>query len=634
MRCKLKKIRIGIFVWAIGVWVMIGNQLIVFAQSSPTIQTIQPTSIPFSAQEIVNSNRGFYKWRGGEVVPIRDGVTHQNSSYDVYQRFTWNQIELDNNVWTFSDLKNAAKEARARGGKFSFGIYSVCTSWCDAVSVPSDIPEDTAKYGGAWKGLIYVPDWNNQNFLDRAERMLKRINLEMVNDPEFGKSIGFIDIRMYGNWGEWHMSGLSGFPRITEASQKRIVDMHARAFPNTQLVMMSNGGYAFAYAMDLNSTSNPPVQKPIGWRNDCLGLHINNFNGVDRVVEHFRSTKKEPIPPNPGPENIQPPASDKGQEDWEYKNYWDAVAWDKRKDRWKVAPVVTEFCPLYPERKLEADLNGNLLPSSQQIPEIRAAINQTKDFHVAFISNGNIGNEKWYSSTPIGGTNEQKWAAFSTVEKQMLFELGKTAGFRFELMSLTLPQAVAPGAGFTVQSIWRNSGTAPDYDPWNTHLALYKNGVLVKKITAPLQVDFEKLLPLAEMGNTPSTFNDIVTFPSDTPEGTYDLRLLIEDKTLLATGTPYRKPLALAIQGRQADGSYTIGNVTVSRNIVVDSDCPKRPIGDANCDNLVNTLDYDLWRVGMQTKLTQFTQTNNLDFNNDARVDMKDFEIWRRNVGK
>lgn len=524
-------------------------------------KTFTPSLISLTDPEIVSSNRGLYKWRGGEVVPIGDGVNHNNTSQDTYDRFTWNELETTDGQYTFTEIKAKAAEARARGGKFGFGIYTFCTSYCDDVSVPADIATNRGTYGGASLGNRYVPDWNNANFLNRVERMLMRLSQEMQNDREFGESIGYVEIRIYGNWGEWHMFGASGFPRITEASQKHIVDMHARAFPGKQLVMMSNGHYAAAHAMDLGPTSNPPVSQPIGWRNDCLGLHENNYSGTERVVEHFRSMVLEPVPADPGPENVQPPADDAGNEDWDYKNYWKAVAWSKMKERWKTAPVVTEFCPLYPDRKLEANLSGTPVPVAEQISEVQAAINQTKDFHVAYISNGNIGSYFWYDrSRTIGGTNAEKWNAFSQVEKDKLFLLGKTAGYRFELRNLTWPAQLVPGTVFISTANWINVGVAPQYEAMETQFELRNptTGAIVWK-SIPSSVNFQTLLPSGSVSAVQDTF----TLPATILVGQYDVYVIVNSAQKKVDGTPYRKPMGLAIAGKQADGSYKLGVIEV-----------------------------------------------------------------------
>lgn len=58
-------------------------------------------------------------------------------------------------------------------------------------------------------------------------------------------------------------------------------------------------------------------------------------------------------------------------------------------------------------------------------------------------------------------------------------------------------------------------------------------------------------------------------------------------------------------------------------------DCPKKPKGDANCDEKIDLLDFELWRRGFVPINDAIVM--NGDFNNDSRVDLVDFEIWRSN---
>ncbi|MFA6005885.1 MAG: DUF1554 domain-containing protein [Patescibacteria group bacterium] len=55
--------------------------------------------------------------------------------------------------------------------------------------------------------------------------------------------------------------------------------------------------------------------------------------------------------------------------------------------------------------------------------------------------------------------------------------------------------------------------------------------------------------------------------------------------------------------------------------------CPRKPEGDANCDNGVDLLDFEIWRQ----EFTAVTPPPILksDFNPNLKADLLDFEIWR-----
>ena len=49
-------------------------------------------------------------------------------------------------------------------------------------------------------------------------------------------------------------------------------------------------------------------------------------------------------------------------------------------------------------------------------------------------------------------------------------------------------------------------------------------------------------------------------------------------------------------------------------------------VGDANCDGVVNVLNYNIWKGEFVNKVTKTA-----DFNKDGVVSTLDFEIWRKN---
>ena len=53
----------------------------------------------------------------------------------------------------------------------------------------------------------------------------------------------------------------------------------------------------------------------------------------------------------------------------------------------------------------------------------------------------------------------------------------------------------------------------------------------------------------------------------------------------------------------------------------------KKTRGDADCNNSIDNLDFEIWRKEKFQELT----TKTADFNSDSVVDLIDFEIWRKN---
>lgn len=56
------------------------------------------------------------------------------------------------------------------------------------------------------------------------------------------------------------------------------------------------------------------------------------------------------------------------------------------------------------------------------------------------------------------------------------------------------------------------------------------------------------------------------------------------------------------------------------------SSCPRKGEGDANCDGKVDLLDFEIWRKELNGEAT----TKDSDFDSSGKVNLVDFEIWRK----
>ncbi len=285
--------------------------------------SVKKTFIPLDTF-FVNPGVGYYHWLWQEIVPT--------PSIDRYSRVKWSDIESAEGVYNFSQLENDAQSAKTDAdgpGILGFGIMPVFQD--NGRSYPAYIDSKMTSWTSVNKNCV-VPDWNNAFFLERVDSLLAALGRKFNNDPR----IGYIDIRSYGNWGEWHMSGFETPPSplqpITLESKKRIIDAYVKAFPNKQLLMMSDGTEGMTYAMGITG-----LKYPIGWRRDSWG----NLG--------FHSLKN-------------------------------GAAWSVTADRWKTAPVVIEGY-------------GGTGVTNTDCP------GQVLDYHASAISNGNIGDWNTLSAT-------------------------------------------------------------------------------------------------------------------------------------------------------------------------------------------------------------------------------------------
>ena len=132
--------------------------------------------------------------------------------------------------------------------------------------------------------------------------------------------------------------------------------------------------------------------------------------------------------------------------------------------------------------------------------------------------------------------------------KAQFDDFQKKIGYRFILRKLEYPQSVHAGRMSLVRMWWLNAGVAP----------VYRDYVMAFELRSPAgsssirtAADIRKWLP----GD--AVFEDTVYVPDDLKPGSYRLRLALLDARTL------RPAIRLAIEGRQSDGWYDLGPITV-----------------------------------------------------------------------
>lgn len=193
--------------------------------------------------------------------------------------------------------------------------------------------------------------------------------------------------------------------------------------------------------------------------------------------------------------------------------------------RWQTAPSIVEYC-------------GG--------PDFQAALQQIKTYHFAMIGDG--------------AGNINSFRSYSPADEQLLLQNYKTSGYRFVLDRLTLPSHIEAGGGFSVTTAWSNVNVTPAYNPWQVLLQL-RNSSGTIAWQQPSSLDLQTLLPTTDASgkDTPVSITDTFTLPKTLVSGSYTVAVQIIDPD------HYYRPLQLAIQGKQADGSYYLGSITIGQ---------------------------------------------------------------------
>ena len=383
---------------------LLGNFIALFVISSALNARAGP---PMGDDGVVGPMRGLYVWlgqRGAPTTPIPN---------DHYARFMWSDLESTRGHYNFARI-DAELQRLPPGGSFSFRVMAL-NSFYDrngGVGIPTyvvsacpkgfDVP--IASLIGRGPTKVHVPDWNCPVFLERVIALLTALGERYDRNPR----IGYVDIGIYGNWGEWHLTGIppgidpytrpdidtTGAVPGTAATREAIVDAHVRAFPHTQLLMMTDDKVSLVHAMKLATAV------PIGLRRDSFGSDHFDRNLLAGIVDGAERRLVE--------------------------------------ERWKTAPFVVECMAGIANRD----------PTWSTMQE------QVARWHLSAIGNGGFGP---------GGSGD--WVATSPAQKEAFLSAARTSGYH-----LAITDARKTGTTdrdhVAVAVTWVNEGVAPTYLPW------------------------------------------------------------------------------------------------------------------------------------------------------------------------
>lgn len=175
-------------------------------------------------------------------------------------------------------------------------------------------------------------------------------------------------------------------------------------------------------------------------------------------------------------------------------------------NRWQTAPFVVE--------------NFGNFPGAQ---DWNQAVRQVEENHLSALKDQNHGHI---------------FATWNPDDRAEWLASVARSGYRLTVTKLSQ-------SGNTIELTWQNSGVAPLYRPYMVSLiGLRSNGQQFRQTST---IDLRLVMPGITRVST-----DVLTFPP----GSYELRLCAVD----AAG---RRPLQLALAGRLADSSYSLGSIVL-----------------------------------------------------------------------
>ncbi len=244
----------------------------VFAQANDVCSTKNTYILkPFDGP-LTNPHKGFCiptggTWSFSSEWEYGPGGSKNNRAWDVvsqgsgYQR--WDKLNPERGIYNWTDLDNLLDECQKHGMTYTLRVFPYSSSKGVSknftVETDYDMTPQWVYSQGARKsyatlpvnGNVYtlaVPVWDDPIYLQAHKDFAAALAVKYDGDPR----VEYIDIRPFGNWGEWHVSHFEGTQMPSVEIQKDMLTYYASIFHKTLLVLPSSGaGEVYEHALSL-----------------------------------------------------------------------------------------------------------------------------------------------------------------------------------------------------------------------------------------------------------------------------------------------------------------------------------------------------------------------------------------------
>jgi len=263
---------------------------VTFSDTTKITYALKPFDGPLS-----NPHKGFTVPTGGAwtFVPEFEYGPYgslNNRAWDLvsygsgYQQ--WNKLNPAKGVYDWTELEKLLNALAEHNMTYALRVLPYTPSFIKSDFPPQEEYDWTPPFVyemGAKKIQIdlrgteyhaYAPVWDDPIYLHAAKEFAKALAEKYDGDPR----IEYIDVRTFGEWGEWHTSHMLGSVMPADSVLKDMLDYYASVFKKTQLVLPSNGfGDVYTHALDLGITKRDDGFIGIPGRPDTL-LRAYNAN--------------------------------------------------------------------------------------------------------------------------------------------------------------------------------------------------------------------------------------------------------------------------------------------------------------------------------------------------------------------
>lgn len=210
----------------------------------------------------------------------------------------WNKLNPAKGVYDWTELEKLLNALAEHNMTYALRVLPYTPSFIKSDFPPQEEYDWTPPFVyemGAKKIQIdlrgtefhaYAPVWDDPIYLQAAKEFAKALAEKYDGDPR----IEYIDVRTFGEWGEWHTSHILGSVMPADSVLKDMLDYYASVFKKTQLVLPSNGfGDVYTHALDLGITKRDDGFIGIPGRPDTL-LRAYNAN-LPTIAENIAGYK-------------------------------------------------------------------------------------------------------------------------------------------------------------------------------------------------------------------------------------------------------------------------------------------------------------------------------------------------------
>lgn len=218
---------------------------------------------------LANPHKGFTLLTEGawNFVPDFEFGPDKNGAWNVitygsgYQR--WDKLNPGKGVYDWSALEDLLNVLQEHGLGYALRVFPYSPSYIRNSSTPASeydwTPEWVYEEGAKRDSAVFqdngvraqVPAWEDPVYLKAAKDFATALAAKYDGDPR----LEYIDVRTFGEWGEWHVSHLDGSDMPSLKIQKEILDHYASVFKKTLLALPSDAyGEIYTYALGLGIT--------------------------------------------------------------------------------------------------------------------------------------------------------------------------------------------------------------------------------------------------------------------------------------------------------------------------------------------------------------------------------------------